>query len=82
MPKEESRRPVLCTVRPKAGRQSVRKVDDLYCSLFTTPGTDRRKTGIIVVGHHTGSNQILVVGTTLPCSQPPIQLFIAGKTQG
>ena len=35
-----------CTVRPKAGCQSIRKADDRYHS-FTTPGTDRRETGII-----------------------------------
>ena len=36
-----------CTVRPKAGCQSVRKENDQYSSLFTTPGTDRQETGII-----------------------------------
>ena len=30
---------------------SIRKADDQYHSLFTIPGTDRHKTGIIVVGH-------------------------------
>ena len=43
---EESQR-LSCTVHPKAACQNIRKVADRYCSLFTMPGTDRRKTGII-----------------------------------
>ena len=38
---------LCCTVRPMAGYQSVRKADDRYRSLFTTPGTDQRETGIL-----------------------------------
>ena len=40
-----------CTVCPNTGCQSVSKVDDQYCSLFTTPGTDQRETVIVTVGH-------------------------------
>ena len=36
-----------CTVRPKAVCQSIRKADNLYRSLFTTPGMDRCEAGII-----------------------------------
>ena len=35
-----------CTVRPKAGCQTVCEAD-LYHSLFITPGTDQLETGII-----------------------------------
>ena len=50
VPNEESRRPVLYC--PMAGYQSVLKADDRYRLLFTTPGTVRRETGILTVGHH------------------------------
>ena len=46
VPNEESLDVLSCTVHPKAGCQSVRKEDDRYRSLFTTPGTDRRETAI------------------------------------
>ena len=42
---------LCCTVRPMAGYQSVRKADDQYRLLFTTPGMDQRETGILMVGH-------------------------------
>ena len=46
VPNEESRRPMLyCPY------QSVRKADDQYRSLFTTPATDQHETGILTVGH-------------------------------
>ena len=81
---------LCCTVRPMAGYQSIRKSDDRYHSLFTTPGMDQCETGISMVGHrppvclpsvyltsshvtrfprpslavfHTGSDEILAVGT-------------------
>ena len=41
-----------CSVRPKAGCQSIYKADDRYRLLFTTPGIGRCKTGIKTVGHH------------------------------
>ena len=42
---------LCCTVRPIAGYESIRKADDRYRSLFTTPGTDQCETGILAVGH-------------------------------
>ena len=50
VPNEESRRPVLYCPS-KAGYQSIRKADDRYRSLFTTPGMDQRETGILTVEH-------------------------------
>ena len=38
---------LCCTVRTMAGYQSVRKADDQYRSLFTTPRTERHETGIL-----------------------------------
>ena len=78
---------LCCTVRPKAGCQSVHKADDRYRSLFTAPGTDQCEYNgwapppvclpsvYLTSSHvarsprpspavfHTGSDQILVVGT-------------------
>ena len=46
VPNKESRHPVLYSLS-KAGCQSICKADDRYLSLFTMPGMDRRKTGIV-----------------------------------
>ena len=43
---------LCCTVTLMVRCQAVCKADDRYHSLFTTPGMDQRKTGIVTVGHH------------------------------